>query len=91
MAALLRMDRPGEFPQYLMFFELGMTPPFVLGLCAYCQDDLAINFHHREFTELWIFSLIGLFLWALGCIILWFGILVPKFQQLTRREEMLYQ
>jgi hypothetical protein len=41
--------------------------------------------------ELLVFSLIGLMLWAAGCAVFWYGLLLPKFREVSRREEMLYQ
>jgi hypothetical protein len=72
-------------------FHAGMTPPFVLSFGAYSWQDLAQNHNHREMTKLIVFSMIGLFLWSMGCVVLWFGILVPKFRQIARREELIYE
>jgi hypothetical protein len=67
-----------------------MTPPFVIGLCAYSGPELSHQFNGREFiAHMVVFSLIGLLLWGLGCLILWYGILLPNFRTLTRREEFL--
>jgi ABC-type transport system involved in multi-copper enzyme maturation permease subunit len=82
---------PGEFMEYVAKFEAGMTPPCVIAFCSYSWENLARDFHRQEFwTEMIIFSLIGLFLWAMGCLILWYGILIPKFREITRREELIY-
>jgi len=89
--ALMRLDHPGDFPEYMAKFEAGLTPPFVIGFCAYSWQDLQHNFNRREFGELFVFSLIGLFLWAMACPVLWFGVLVPKFKEIMRREELIYK
>jgi len=82
---------PGEFMEYVVKFQAGMTPPFVIAFCSYSWENLAHAFHRQEFgSEMIIFSLIGLFLWAMGCLILWYGILIPKFREITRREELIY-
>ena len=82
---------PGDFMQYIMMFQAGMTPPFVLGLTAYSWDNLAHDFNQREMWQMLVFSILGLFLWAMGCLIMWYGLLVPKFRQITRREELIYR
>jgi ABC-type transport system involved in multi-copper enzyme maturation permease subunit len=86
-----RFDHPGHFLEYLMHFQIGMTPPAVIGICSYSWQDLQREFALNEVKRLFIFSLLGMFLWAVGCVILWFGILVPKFRELTRREELVYE
>ena len=91
LSFLMIRGNSGDSLRYLAMFHAGMTPPFVLGLSAYSWQDLAQNFNHREMTELLVFSMIGLFLWAMGCVILWFGVLVPKFRQIARREELIYE
>ena len=81
-----------DFIMYMMQFEGGMTPPWVLGLSAYSWEDLTFNFNrHDKLGELLAFCLIGLFLWALACVIMWYGVLIPKFRQMTRREELVYK
>jgi ABC-type transport system involved in multi-copper enzyme maturation permease subunit len=77
--------------EYIAKFQAGMTPPFVLGLSAYSWEDLSRDFDFRDFRELICFGLVGLFLWGMGSIILWFGVLLPKFRLMTRREELIYQ
>ena len=66
-----------------------MTPPFVVGVCSYWWED--VGQARGEFAELLSFCLVGLFLWALACFIMWFGVLIPKFRQITRREELIYE
>jgi ABC-type transport system involved in multi-copper enzyme maturation permease subunit len=86
-----RRSGPGEFIEYVGKFEFGMTPPFVLALCSYSWENLARHFHRGELFEFVIFSFIGLCLWGMGCLVLWYGILIPKFREITRREELIYQ
>jgi ABC-type transport system involved in multi-copper enzyme maturation permease subunit len=84
---LTNLDRAGHIPEYLAKFQAGMTPPFVLGLFAYSPDDLGRNFARREFAELMGFCLLGLFLWVMASLMLWFVLIGPKFRQLTRRDQ----
>jgi ABC-type transport system involved in multi-copper enzyme maturation permease subunit len=82
----------GDFVEYLAKFQLGMTPPFVIGFCSYSWENLAHDFTQRDFgAEMLVFCLIGLFLWAMACLILWYGLLIPKFREITRREELVYK
>jgi hypothetical protein len=91
-AALIRGGHSGDFLEYVAKFQLGMTPPFVVGFCSYSWENLARDFRSRDFgAEMIVFCLIGLFLWAMGSLILWYGILLPKFRDITRREELIYQ
>ena len=92
VSIMMRAGGQGDFLTYMAQFETGMTPPAVLFLCAYSWEDLAVNFNrHDKLGELVVFCLIGLFLWALACVILWYGVLIPKFRQLARREELIYR
>ena len=77
--------------EYIAKFQLGMTPPFVMGISAYSWEDLWRNFTRREFGEMILFCLVGLFLWGVGSLILWYGMLAPRFRLIARREEMIYQ
>jgi ABC-type transport system involved in multi-copper enzyme maturation permease subunit len=91
VSIMMRAGGPGDFMEYIMQFEAGLTPPWVLGLSAYSWRNLEMDFRHDKMGEMLVFCLIGLFLWALACVILWYGVLIPKFRQLTRREELVYQ
>ena len=90
---LSRGGGPGDFVEYMVKFELGMTPPAVLGIYAYSWDNLAHDFQRGDDFEkhVMLFSLFGLILWGVGCLVLWHGILLPRFRQLTRREELMYE
>jgi hypothetical protein len=58
----------------------------VIGLFAYSWDELARDFHRREETEVIAHCFVGLFLWAVTCAALWYGLLLPKFRAVSRRE-----
>ncbi|MFI4982396.1 MAG: ABC transporter permease subunit, partial [Nevskiales bacterium] len=92
-AALLMPGPQGNFLEYVAKFQAGMTPPIVFVICSYSWEDLARMHFDRDFfgPQLVVFSLIGLFLWAAGCVIFWYGLLLPKFRDLARREELMYQ
>ena len=36
-------------------------------------------------------AVFGLVLWSAGCLVMWFGMLLPKFKQIARREELIYE
>ncbi len=78
------MGHPAE---YLAKFQLGMTPPFVLGWLAYSQESLAREFNQGDGAQLLGFSFLGLFLWTMAGLMLWFVLIAPKFRQLTRRDQ----
>ncbi len=87
MLVLVEFQRSTSIPEYLAKFQAGMTPPFVLGFLAYSHEDLARNFNRREFAELFGFCLLGLFLWTMASLMLWFVLIGPKFRSLTRRDQ----
>lgn len=89
--ALTRGGHSGNFLEYLWKFQAGMTPPAVMFISAYSWEDLGNQWSRREIVELIAFCLIGLFLWGMGGLIMWYGVLVPKFRLIARREEMMYQ
>jgi ABC-type transport system involved in multi-copper enzyme maturation permease subunit len=91
--ALLMPGRPGNFLEYLLKFQAGMTPAVVFVVNSFSWENLARHMHlDRNLPmELLVFSLIGLMLWAAGCAVFWYGLLLPKFREVSRREEMLYQ
>jgi ABC-type transport system involved in multi-copper enzyme maturation permease subunit len=76
--------------EYFVKFQAGLTPPFVFAWCSFPLSDHHHMAQQREFWELLGMSLVGLFLWTVACAILWFGILVPKFKLLARRNELEY-
>jgi hypothetical protein len=81
-----------EFFEYLAKFELGMTPPAVLVFFSYSWDELARRFGPDDFLrQVMMFSLFGLVLWGVGCLVMWYGILLPRFKQIARREELVYE
>ncbi len=89
----LAISRAGDRDvEYLIKFQAGMTPPFVLGFVAFSWDNLERDFgrHHSEMGSVFVFCLLGLFLWVGGCFFFWHGLVVPRFQQISRREELIY-
>lgn len=88
---LIVLDHRGRGPEklfeYVAKFQAGNTPPFVLGWLMYSTESIDRQFGPpREFVELTGFSLVGLMLWGSGCVVLWFGLLAPRFRHLTRRD-----
>jgi ABC-type transport system involved in multi-copper enzyme maturation permease subunit len=74
--------------EYFMKFQVGMTPPAVMGIFAYCSEDLSHGFGPgSEFPQFLGFSLLGLFLWTMAALMLWFVLIVPRFRHLTRRDQ----
>ena len=56
-------------------------------------DGGRITEHFRgsqEPGEWFSFCLVGVFLWAMACFVLWHGFIVPRFRQMTRREELFH-
>jgi ABC-type transport system involved in multi-copper enzyme maturation permease subunit len=76
---------PDSFFEMLMKFEVGMTPPIVLGVFSFCYEDLRHD-GNREFAEMMAYCLLGIILWSAACAALWFGLLAPRFRHLMRRE-----
>jgi hypothetical protein len=90
--ALVSHGGPGNFFEYALKFQAGMTPPIVLGIYAYSWEDLVHNFtRDNELRAVMLLGLFGLVLWIAGCVVLWYGMLLPRFKQITRREELLYE
>jgi len=75
----------GRDLEYLMKFEAGQTPPFVLGLLAFCRRDLDHSYASREFTELFGFSMFGLMCWV-GAGLGLLALTHHRFAQMTGRE-----
>src|SRR3989442_1190906 len=88
LLSLLEFNRGGgNPPENLLKFQPGLTPPFVLAFFPYPQENLPRAFTRREFGELTGFSLLGLFLYEMASLMLWFVMIGPKFRQLTRRDQ----
>jgi ABC-type transport system involved in multi-copper enzyme maturation permease subunit len=79
----------GDGGVYLAKFQLGVTPPFVMGVLAFHGEELRHEFGSREMAEFIAFSLFGLFLWTLASLFFWNGLLVPRFRVLTGRDDEL--
>jgi len=89
---LIARGGPDVFLEYAAKFQAAMTPPIVLGLYAYSWENLAQDFRREsDVKHLLVLSLFGLVLWSAACVVMWYGMLVPKFRQVTRREELLYE
>jgi ABC-type transport system involved in multi-copper enzyme maturation permease subunit len=84
---LLNVHRAGDLPEYMVKFQAGMTPPFVLFLFAYPAWDPSFTFGPRDFGEMVGFSLLGLFLWTMACLMLWFVLIAPRFRQMAKRDQ----
>ncbi len=91
LSIMSNAGRDGDF-EYLMKFQAGMTPPFALCLFAFSAENLERDFgrHHHDMGQLFTFCIVGLFIWAAGCFFFWHGLIVPRFRQISRREEMIY-
>jgi ABC-type transport system involved in multi-copper enzyme maturation permease subunit len=89
MMVFLELGRHGggNAAEYLAKFQWGITPPLVLGLFAYSHNDFASGFGRRDFGELVGFSLLGLFLYTMAALMLWFVLIGPRFRHLTRRDQ----
>ncbi len=88
----MRHGNPGDLLRYFVQFEAGMTPPFVLQHFAYPWRGLTRDFGPESFeVQMFYFSLVGVFLWAMACLFVWYGMLLPRFREMMRREELVYQ
>jgi ABC-type transport system involved in multi-copper enzyme maturation permease subunit len=76
--------------EYFVKFQAGVTPPFVFWWCSFPLINRNQFAREREFWELLGMSVLGLFLWAVACAVLWFGVLAPTFRRLARRNELEY-
>jgi ABC-type transport system involved in multi-copper enzyme maturation permease subunit len=87
---MMLMEAIQKISEYILKFQLGVTPPFVLGFCAFSWEELGRQnrFLERTYWELVGFSVLGLFLWTALSAILWFGLLAPTFRRYSRRIEL---
>jgi ABC-type transport system involved in multi-copper enzyme maturation permease subunit len=76
-------DSPAEF---LMKFQTGMTPPAVMALFMFSYRDLGHDFGRNHYGELLAYCMLGAVLWSAACFALWYGLLVPRFRAIMRRE-----
>ena len=88
-AIAFRNSNPGDWPEYVVKFQAGMTPPFVIGFCAFSWENLARDFHTRDVEGLMPCCFLGIFLWAGACAALWNGLLLPRFRQVSRRVPLI--
>ncbi len=74
---------------YVIKFQAGLTPPFVYPWCSFSwrqiDDDFRLDRHFWEFVGSCV---LGIFIWWLASVALWFFLLVPKFRRIMRRVEL---
>ena len=77
-----------ELAKHLFSFMTGITPPIALGVFAYPQEDLADG-RGRDNVFLYLlgYSLLGIFLYTMASLMLWFVLIQPRFRYLTRRDQ----
>ena len=75
---------------YVIKFQAGLTPPFVIPWCSFSwnQIDNDAHWNNRHFYEFVGFCLLGLVLWWAASLLMWFFVLVKKFRRITRRVEL---
>lgn len=71
--------------EYLLKFQAGVTPPFVLGFLQFHGEEFVRHPEHSEMMELLFFCFFGLFLWAMAAAIFWITVLAPRFRVITGR------
>jgi ABC-type transport system involved in multi-copper enzyme maturation permease subunit len=76
------------FGEYFIKFQCSVTPPFVFVVYSATWEDPVLG--ERFFLEVAVMSILAFFLWMLACAIMWFGILVPQFKHIARRNELEY-
>jgi ABC-type transport system involved in multi-copper enzyme maturation permease subunit len=85
------LSRPLEdIAKYGAEFLAGLTPPFVFAFSSFSWHQFHNDLNRRELAELFAFCLLGLVLWTMVCVLVWFAILVPTFRRIARREELEY-
>ncbi len=85
MVPLSQAGASGHDFKYLGNFLLGQTPPFVLGILAFYEQDFR---HSSEFFEFIGFSFLGLGCWAVGGMMLGHS-LAERFRVATNRQPLL--
>jgi len=78
--------------EYLLKFQAGMTPPAVLFIFAFHGFEFALdqNGGSHEMAQMFGFSMLGIFLWAVAALIFWFALLSPRFRVFAGREDERY-
>jgi ABC-type transport system involved in multi-copper enzyme maturation permease subunit len=76
------MSRSDKEVEWLMKFEAGQSPPFVLGWLAFRGEEF--NNAGKEYTELTLSCLFGLFCWTVGAVALW-AVASARFNVLANR------
>jgi ABC-type Na+ efflux pump permease subunit len=76
---------------YVIKFQAGVTPPFVFPYCSFSWEQMErddLFWRERHGWEFVAFSVLGLFLWWVASMLMWFFVLLPKFRRITRRIEL---
>jgi hypothetical protein len=83
----LFLRRMPDGMEWLLKFQVGLTPPFAMGFCFpifFFEHDNQAFMRRNEWVELFVFGLIGVCIWALAAAILW-GIVSARFRAMTNR------
>jgi ABC-type transport system involved in multi-copper enzyme maturation permease subunit len=75
--------RPRELSEFLAFFQLGQTPPFVMGLLAFHGKEL--DHIHSEERQIIFCTMLGLVTWMIGGLLL-YGLVNVRFRRQTSRD-----
>ncbi|HWY88196.1 MAG TPA: hypothetical protein VNX28_15905, partial [Gemmataceae bacterium] len=77
----------GVAAEYFAKFQGGMTPPAALFFFAFTREDFVHEWNSNWLAEMIGFSILGTFIWGVAALILWTGLLSPRFRVYTGREE----
>jgi ABC-type transport system involved in multi-copper enzyme maturation permease subunit len=77
----------GRFGEDIAKFQAGITPPAVLGILAFSNEDFRMDFGRSEIAQMLFFSMFGVFLWAVAGLGFFFGVVNPRFRTLTGRQD----
>jgi hypothetical protein len=77
----------GGFGEEIAKIQAGITPPAVLGILAFSAEDFRMDFGRSEIAQLMFFSLFGVFVWAVGGLGFFFGVVNQRFRTLTGRQD----
>lgn len=79
-----------ELGLYFIKFQAGVTPPFVIPWCSFSYRQISEGWRHadRHLWELCAACVVGLLVWCVLSVFLWFFILVRKFRLVARKVEI---